>query len=313
MFKKKSIEVALKISVLLFFFYSIYWILQQKSFEPNSWLLIQQHIFTPKSVVLLIFSLLLVPFNWALEALKWQKLVSKIEKLTFFEAFQGVLLGLSLSTVSPLMIGEYAGKILLLKSSERYRSFIGIFLGNFVQTLVSIFVGIIAYIFFIYNLHPTPLNLHLGIILLLVLGFLISTFLLFRLDIFSRIIQKIFKKKIEPISAEYLLPIIYLSFVRFIVFSIQFILILKIFAPNISFGVLMVGVGLIFLVKTIFGNLHTLGDLGSRTLISLYYFSFYGINSQLILAATLLIWCINVLLPALLGSLFVWQLKLSRH
>ena len=55
-------------------------------------------IFFSKNILLLLILFLLTPVNWAFEAWKWQKLASKVEKISFWEAYKGVLIGLTFST-----------------------------------------------------------------------------------------------------------------------------------------------------------------------------------------------------------------------
>ena len=79
-------------------------------------------LFLPQNIFLLIIIILLTPVNWAFEAWKWQQLASKVEKISFGEAYKGILIGLTFSTATPMMIGDYAGKILMLKTDKRLES-----------------------------------------------------------------------------------------------------------------------------------------------------------------------------------------------
>ena len=106
-------------------------------------------LFLPKNTILLVIIFLLTPINWAFEAWKWQKLALKVEKISFVEAYKGVLIGLTFSTASPMMIGDYAGKVLMLKTDKRLQSIGAILLGNAIQMYVSLLFGTISYLFFV--------------------------------------------------------------------------------------------------------------------------------------------------------------------
>jgi hypothetical protein len=97
---------------------------------------------------------------------------------------------------------------------------------------------------------------------------------------------------------------------RYVIFSIQFVLMFKVFQVNLPIYVLLVGVGIIFLTKTLISILNALGDLSIRELTSIYYFGFFGANIFAVSSATLMIWLVNVLFPMLIGSIFILQLKL---
>ena len=119
-------------------------------------------LFLPKNVFLFITILLLTPINWAFEAWKWQKLASKVENINFWEAYKGVLIGLTFSTATPMMIGDYAGKVLMLKTDKRLQSIGAILLGNSLQMYVSLLFGTISYLFFAIWASPSPLFLHIS-------------------------------------------------------------------------------------------------------------------------------------------------------
>jgi hypothetical protein len=86
---------------------------------------------------------------------------------------------------------------------------------------------------------------------------------------------------------------------------------LKVFQVNVPIYVLLVGVGIIFLTKTLISILNALGDLSIRELTSIYYFGFFGANFIAVSSATFMIWLVNILLPIIIGSVFILQLKFT--
>lgn len=276
-------------------------------------------LFLPKSIFLLIIILLLTPINWAFEAYKWQKLASKVEKISFWEAYKGVLIGLTFSTATPMMIGDYAGKILMLKTDKRLQSIGAILLGNSLQLYVSLLFGTISYLFFIIWANPRPLVLHIFISSLLLICLILGVFLSFNLSTINAFLSKNqffeYLKKYLGVLENYTLSelkaLFFIASCRYCVFSLQFLLMFKVFQINLPISVLLVGVGIIFLTKTLISVLNALGDLSIRELTSIYYFSFFGANIATISSATFMIWLVNVLLPMLVGSIFILQLKLT--
>ncbi len=276
-------------------------------------------IFLPKNILLISIILLLTPVNWAFEAWKWQKLASKIEKTTFWQAYKGVLVGLTLGTTTPLMIGDYAGKILLLKSDKRLQSIGAILLGNAIQLYVSLVFGTISYAFFIIWAKPTPIFVHLFLVIILGIALIFGIVLginLSKIEIFlSKNNSLKYLKKYLIILENYtvleLRNLLLIAASRYLIFTVQFVLMFKIFQINLPLNVILAGIGIVFLTKTLISALNALGDLGIRTLTSIYYFGFFGANIAAVSSATFMIWLVNVLLPVMVGSIFVWQLKLS--
>lgn len=273
----------------------------------------------PKNIFLLIIIILLTPVNWAFEAWKWQKLASKVEKISFGEAYKGVLIGLTFSTATPMMIGDYAGKILMLKTDKRLESIGAILLGNSLQMYVSLLFGTISYLFFVIWANPSPLFLHIFLITILIICLVFGILLSFNLSNINTFLSKNeffeYLKKYLGVLENYTLSELKTLFViatsRYFVFSFQFVLMFKVFQINLPISVLLVGIGIIFLTKTVISVLNVLGDLSIRELTSIYYFGFFGANIAAISSATFMIWLVNVLLPILIGSIFILQLKLT--
>ncbi|GAB3516467.1 hypothetical protein GCM10027442_34120 [Emticicia fontis] len=262
--------------------------------------------------------LLLIPVNWAFEAWKWQRLAIKVEPINFREAYQGVLAGLALANFTPLMLGDYAGKILMLKTQKRTASIGAILLGNGMQLYVSLLFGTISYGYFVWIAQPKPFFLHVCIIGLLLTLLLFGIWVAFNLQKINFNAQnKLFQyiSQYLIILKEYTLAeirdIFLIATGRYIIFSIQFLLVLQLFSINLPLDILMAGVGLIFLTKTLGAAFNFLGDLSVRAITAVYYFGYFGAKLSLITTATFTIWLMNVLVPVIVGSLFILSLKFS--
>ncbi len=276
-------------------------------------------LFLPKNIFLLIIIFLLTPINWAFEAWKWQKLALKVEKISFVEAYKGVLIGLTFSTATPMMIGDYAGKVLMLKTDKRLQSIGAILLGNAIQMYVSLLFGTISYLFFVIWANPNPMFLHICIVGFLIACMVFGIFLSLNLPNIKAFLSKnkyleYLKKYLDVLENYTLLELKKLFIIalsRYVIFSIQFALMFKVFQVNLPIYVLFFGIGIIFLTKTLISILNTLGDLSIRELTSIYYFGFFGANIAAVSSATFMIWLVNVLFPMLIGSVFILQLKFT--
>lgn len=262
--------------------------------------------------------LILIPVNWAFEAWKWQRLATKVEQISFWEAYQGVLAGLTLANFTPLMIGDYAGKILMLKTQKRTASIGAILLGNGMQLYVSLLFGAISYGYFLWIAKPEPFILHISIVELLFVLLLMGLWVAFNLQKLNFTRETRFFQFISQyliVLKEYTLSeirdIFLIALGRYIVFSIQFLLILQLFRVDLPITVLLAGIGIVFLTKTLGAAFNFLGDLSVRAITSIYYFGYFGVKLSLITTATFTIWLINVLVPVIIGSLFLLTLRFS--
>lgn len=86
-------------------------------------------------------ALVMVPLNWLLESLKWQRAARGIEVFSLTEALKATLSGLSLSMVTPGGIGDYAGRLAFLRKRERLEAFGPLAWVRITQLWPSLFFG----------------------------------------------------------------------------------------------------------------------------------------------------------------------------
>ena len=296
--------------------YSVYLLLKEKGESISDMMKYLRQI--PVNA-LLITVLLLIPANWAFEAWKWQRLAIKVESLSFWEAYKGVLAGLALGNFTPFMLGDYAGKIAMLKTQKRKVSIGAILLGNGMQLYVSLLFGGISYLYFLIVAKPSPFLLHIYIVAFLCVLLLLGIWIAFNLQRLNfegannRFIKYIgqYLSILKEYSQPEIRDIFLIASGRYLIFAIQFLLVLQLFQINLSIPVLLSGIGLIFLTKTLGAAFNFLGDLSIRAVTSIYYFGYFGVNLSLITTAAFTIWFINVLVPVMVGSVFILSLRFS--
>jgi hypothetical protein len=95
------------------------------------------------------------------------------------------------------------------------------------------------------------------------------------------------------------------------IFGLQYFLLLIIFIPELPVYIILGGVACIFLMKTIIPSV--LGALGIREVSGMLYFGVFGIEPEMIILPSLMIWFFNVVIPSIAGIPFLWnyQLKLA--
>ncbi len=306
--------------------YSIYHQILKQGDVQQSWDIIltathEQNRWNLFLVVILMF------VNWGIEARKWQIQVNGIESITFFHSFKAILAGQALGFNTINRIGESAGRVVFLKEGNRIRGVILSFVGSMAQIIVTFTMGVISLFYMrVYILSTTTQLQGLsifwleGLIYVIAIGVFLFTLAYFRLSGLIQMIEKIpfiakrryFIEKLEDFHWKGLTRILSLSFFRYIVFLAQYLLLMKIFGVKIYWLDACSLMGVMFLVLAIVPSV-ALAELGFRGKVSLLLFGLISTNAVGIIATSAGIWLINLILPAIAGTLFILGVKLFRN
>lgn len=265
-------------------------------------------------VTYLLLVLILMLANWSVESLKWQMLLKDTEPIKFLRAFQSVLTGLAVSIVTPNRVGEYLGRILYLKNTNKLKGISITIIGSFAQILVTGFFGIVGLLFFVSQVKSSTE-------LYILLGFSIFTsalmfYLLFNLSLLVQFCErysflrkiKIYIEVILRYDNKVLWRLIAYATSRYIIYSVQFYLLLAIthgfFLAPTAFG----GIWLNFWVIAVVPSF-VIADIGVRGATAIKFLSFVSSNVVALLSSSILLWFINLILPALVGCFFVYRIK----
>ncbi len=261
---------------------------------------------------LIFFTAILMCINWSLEALKWQILIKKIEQISFFNSLKSILVSLVFGLFTPNRIGEIGGRAIYLSAGNRTKGVVAAGIGSFAQMTVTVVFGLFGFglIFFFFgafNLNDKTVKI-LGIILFLTAVLMI--FIFFRLDIFIKLLQtfKVKQKFIDKInlsnnySQKKLIKILCISSLRYIVFVSQYYILLRVFDVNINFFIAISSILSIFLLMNVLPNI-VIVDLGIRGSVAIFILGQFSENLQGILSASVFLWLINILIPAVMGQI----------
>lgn len=273
-------------------------------------------LLTVRHLPLFAFMLFLVPANWALESLKWQQLAGKVVPVTFKDAFRGTLTGLAIGVAAPAQLGDTIGRVAALKSDHRLEAIGAAIISNGIQFYVSVMAGSAGWFYLQENL---PLSLWSKQLLSVLLVFVLVSGLItawLRKPLTDWNPQKAFSKKmhgyiriIGNYTVSELQIALFYGILRYVVFISQFVMALLLFKFPVPIPELAACVSLIFLAKTIIPAINVLGDLGLREFTALLVFQHYQLPAGQIIAATFLVWIINVLGPILIGIFLIWKYK----
>ena len=260
---------------------------------------------------------LLMGVNWSFEALKWQWSVRRIETLSFVQALQGVLAGVSMGFLSPVYVGDAAGKIWSLRTTRRAESVGALLVSNGFQFYVSLLMGTLAYTYFLvlspHQAHWSEWILWGLLSLSVVTGmWLAAQGRVWQVFFSWRWLQgyRHFFQVIREYQSAEIQRIGVLALARYWVFSLQFVLMFLLFGVKLPLLDLIIVVFLIYLAKTVIPAFNFLSDLGVREFSALYFFEAYHLPAAQVVSATLTLWVINILVPVVVGTAFIFRLKI---
>jgi uncharacterized membrane protein YbhN (UPF0104 family) len=259
---------------------------------------------------------ILMLVNWLLEACKWKYLTRLLEKMRLWKAVEAVFCGLTMAIITPNRIGEYGGRILYLPVRKRVHGIFAMAVGSFSQNTITNVVGALSVIYFIHTYLNLEVWLSLGITLIAVVFIFLMLLFYFRIRWLVSLLDKIkFLQKYHRffgIMAKYsfrqLTYIMLLSLARFAVFSSQYYILIHVLLPGLHFIPVMLMVFNMFFIQSAIPSLDLL-DIGVRNFIANYLFGFITTQSVAIMACVSCIWLINLIIPAVLGSVFVLKLN----
>jgi len=276
---------------------------------------------------------LLLFINYLLESIKWQFFIGKLEKVSLVNAYKAVLTGVSISMFMPNRVGDYMGRVFILKKANRIRAIISTILGTMSQLITTLLFGSIALliVFPVYMDMSAQINvwIYTGFWVVIIIGDFTIVFFYLNFGAFTSVIKRISGKGYRKIkkyadvfslyNSKDMLFVLMISILRYLVFSLQFYMLLTIFKVEISYFNAMVLVSLIYLVMAIIPTV-ALTEIGVRGSVSIfifsYYFTLFGIttlNQELAVAsASTALWLINLVIPASVGAIFVFSLKFFR-
>jgi MFS family permease len=306
--------------------YSIYRQVQRQTDVRQSWHLIRA-AFSGSNLGIMALVLALMLLNWGIEARKWQLLVSRIQRVSYGKAFRAVFSGQALGFNTPNRVGESAGRAIFLDEGNRLRGIVLSVVGSMSQIIVTFVTGLAALLYLrwhiLNNTHQLPGLSALwldGFIYAITIGIILFILLYFRLSSAAKMLEKIpfiakhkfFVQKLEGLHRKELTRILFLSCCRYVVFVVQYVLLLEVFEVNIGWVDAATMVCVLFLVLAIVPTI-ALAELGFRGKVSIQLFGLLSSNTIGIVATAAGIWIINLIIPAIAGSLFILGIRLFRN
>jgi hypothetical protein len=316
----RFINIAIRIASLVAVALFIYVKLEKDSVSFENTLTELRSVLDGSSIWVAALIILLMLANWLAEAWKWKVVAAKIEKLSIWQALKGVLTGLSLGFVTPHSWGDYAGRIWQMEEKNREKALGGILLSRGAQLAITLIFGLPGFFYLLSNsgnIMPGADNLFLflsvtfAIITPLCIIYIgsISSWLGIFLGQFKWFS---FLEVLTHFSSKDSLQLLAISLLRYLIFSSQFLIVLLLFKVDLPIEILSMGIGFIFLAKSVIPAFNFLSDLGVREFSALLFFDTTGVGPLLIISASLFVWIVNILIPTIVGTSFVFSMKTIR-
>lgn len=263
-------------------------------------------------IILVVFLMIV---NWTLEAKKWQLLLKGTEKFGLLKSLQSVLTGVAVSVLTPNRVGEYMGRILYLRNVNKIQGIMVTIVGSFAQLIVTGIFGLFGLGY--YMIHVQCAQWLMILFAFSIVLCILLTYLFFHLENVIQLTErfsflkklKIYLEVIHRFHRKQLYQILGLSLIRYMIYSFQFLILLYVCLVHTPIFVTLCTVWLIFWAMAIVPTI-TIAEMGIRGETALYFLLPLSVNQVGIISSTILLWLLNLIIPALIGCLFVYKMKI---
>ena len=286
----------------------------------------KNNYFSPEEMVagiaihLSVFScvLLLMPINWLLESYKWKLVASTKIKISMKQAIEGVLAGVTIGTATPNRVGEFAGRIFMIKNGNRVELLQLSFISSFCQVFVTIVFGFVGFMGMIFS--NADCEREFPFLFLMFSGLFFCT-----LPLWINLLPISWKNKISVIidfSRKKFIQALFISSVRYLVYAGQFLLLFSIFNSHhphpfendyFSLPQIFFLVTISYFIATMIPTFSFTEVFVRGTIAGTVFTAYDGTSSGFIFSTAfgvaVLLWIINVAIPSLIGTLFIFKLK----
>lgn len=313
---KKIISVSLKAAVLVMAAWYIYHQFYKKNNDFKQFQALTSKINTTHVLITMGIVVLLMVVNWLLEAFKWRYLTKTLVNITLWESIEAVFCGLTWAISTPNRVGEYGGRVMFLPNRKRIHGVFAMAVGAFGQIIMTNLLGLIAIIWFVDVYIPVSTWLFGLIILICALTLAVLLIFFFHIKWLVNLLNRIgFLKKYHKffeIMGRYktneLMRVLGFSMARYVTFTVQYCIVFHLLIPQFAFFPMVMMLFVYFFITSAVPSLDLL-DVGVRSFTASHLFAYVTDQKIAVIAGVSSIWLINLIIPAILGSLFVFKLK----
>ncbi len=307
------LSVAIKVTVFALLIFALY--KQFNAIDDEKLRQITDHLRSlSATLVLVVFIciLFLMLLNWGFEAYKWKLLISKINPIRLIRTFKAVWTGVTLGLFTPNRVGEFGGRILYVPRKYRIKAVIVSLIGSFSQNLATMIIGIICLVIYIDRFESlTPVILGsviligavaIALLLIAYYNFDMIMFLFKRNKFLKRVYH--YTEVLQLYTASDYTRLFLISTLRYAVYTAQYLIFLRLFGAEISIAGGITAIGVIYIAQTVIPTF-AIVEVLTRGTIATVVLSRYDVNDITSFAASTCLWLVNLILPAILGYIFI--------
>ncbi len=239
-----------------------------------------------------VFALLLMPVNYFMEAKKWQVLLAPQRKVDFWESLFIVLRSIPYGILTPWRVGEWYGRAEMER--KKFESSVLAALGGYIQQLVTVSFGVLG-VMGIFGFVKGITVWFVALLMVLAGYFLVKKAYL----VWPRF------RFLRNLDIRLYVHASFWAVLRYLVFSLQYVFVLKFVGVQAGFLYLLFSVAVIYLVVNVL-PLDVFSGFGVRSSAAVFLLQNSG-NVLAISLAGLLVWGINVGLSTVSGSLLIFR------
>jgi hypothetical protein len=314
---KKRVSYLIKACILVLAFWFIYYeYSKKKNHGLRDFETLLGQIGHTQVIISLTAVVLLMVVNWVLESLKWRYATRKIVTISPWVAIESVFCGLTWAIFTPNRLGEYGGRVMFLPNRKRILGVFAMAVAGFGQNLLTNVLGVSGVVWFCYRFFHLNALLLTGITAGAVC--IISFFIIFYFNIkwLVWLLDKVsFLKKYHRFfeilgryKTDELLKLLAFSISRFFVFTLQYYIIMHMLIPQMAAFDMVMMLFVFFFIQSAVPSLDLL-DIGVRSLTASTLFNYVTGQHIAIIASVSFIYVVNLIVPALIGTIFVFKLK----
>jgi uncharacterized protein (TIRG00374 family) len=270
-------------------------------------------------IFFILAALLLLVLNINLQYLKWKVVCTNVLGINEKKrVLTSLFYGFSAGSFTPGRIGEYFGRALSFKDKPVSDVAVAAFVDKTISLLVITFIGALSSILFLHFYYHVTFFITASLFIFVFALSYIFLFLVFNPSIWKNsVISKIKSTKrlaflvdklsaLKKIDKSTVYKVAAISVLFFMCMLLQYVLLVSAFSHHFDFlNYLWVGI-LIFFAKSIIPPV-SIGDLGIREGASVFFISFIGENGSIGFNASIFLFLINILIPAVIGMFLLFQ------
>lgn len=263
--------------------------------------------------------LALLPVNTLIETLKWHVLTRSISTHRFTVSLKGVLIGSFYALFTPNRIGDGVGRFHSLPEGTKTRGTYAFLNGSIAQSLATLLLGCLALIFAQGWLRDSDLNWFAAVSWIQIPVY-IGTLLLLLLYVepgWMRVLRDALPQRgwfgmrvatLQHYTRRTNALILALSLLRYAVFATQFYLALVLYGFQGEMSEAAARIAVIYLITTLIPTA-ALAEFGLRESMAVLILPAAGIRPEAAFSATLMLYLVNIGIPAVAGGLLFTRLK----